>query len=136
MIDNRANGRREFIRTRTPNGANQFVPTLLPLIVLSVACTELPPTKAHAESGKTLAFARDKGNCLACHAIANGEAPGDIGPPLAALQQHFKTKAALREQISDATRFNPDTSMPPFGRNRILTDDEIDRIVDYLWSLP
>jgi sulfur-oxidizing protein SoxX len=110
---------------------------LLILFGLLVVC-------AHAEQkpqdglkdGKQLAFDRNKGNCLACHVIDDGELPGNIGPPLAALKTRFKDKAQLRDQIFDATRFNPETSMPPFGRNKILTVDEIDRIVDYLWSLP
>lgn len=87
------------------------------------------------ETGKKIAFERRKGNCLACHAIADGEASGNIGQPLKAIATHFKDKQALRDLIWDATRFNPDTTMPPFGRNKILTEAEIDQIVDYLWSL-
>ena len=34
------------------------------------------------EQGKKVAFDRKKGNCLACHMIAGGELPGNIGPPL------------------------------------------------------
>jgi cytochrome c5 len=26
--------------------------------------------------------------------------------------------------------------MPPFGKNKILTGDDIDAVVDYLWQLP
>lgn len=85
--------------------------------------------------GKQLAFARNKGNCLACHAIADGEDPGNIGPPINDVAIRFKNKAFLRDQIWDATQFNPETSMPPFGKNEILTDQEIDKIVDFLWTL-
>ena len=91
---------------------------------------------AESLSGKQLAFGRDKGNCLACHAIDDGESPGDIGPPLTGLASRFSSKTQLHAQIWDATRFNPETSMPPFGKNKILTDAEIDAIVDYLWTLP
>ncbi len=86
--------------------------------------------------GKQIAFDRRKGNCLACHVIADGEAPGNIGEPLRAIADRFQDKAALRELIWDATRFNPETSMPPFGRNKILTESELNQVVDYLWSLP
>lgn len=85
--------------------------------------------------GKQLATARDKGNCLACHAIADGELPGNIGPPLLSMQQRFPDKEQLHDQIWDATVRNPDTLMPPFGRHRILSDEEIDLIVDYLYTL-
>ena len=112
--------------------------THLPLLlVLLIGCSY--GSQAGSESdqaGKRLAFDRNKGNCLACHAIADGEDPGNIGPALQDLPARYKNKRRLREQIYDATRFNPETSMPPFGKNKILSDDEIDKIVDYLWSLP
>jgi sulfur-oxidizing protein SoxX len=109
----------------------------LALFGLLAACANVAEAPQERSSiGKKLAFDRNKGNCLACHAIDDGESPGNIGPPLSALKTRFKDKAQLREQIFDATRFNPETSMPPFGRNKILTADEIDQVVDYLWSLP
>ncbi len=86
--------------------------------------------------GKRIAFDRNQGNCLACHRIEDGKDPGNIGPPLTGLASRFENKRQLREQIFDATRFNPETSMPPFGRNQILGSEDIDKIVDYLWSLP
>ena len=105
--------------------------------VILISCTTyLPnPTPVTKTDGKAIAFSREKGNCLACHEIADGEFPGNIGPPLKNMTARFKTKTALREQIWDATQFNPETSMPPFGKNKILSDDEIDRVVDYLWAL-
>jgi len=44
-------------------------------------------------------------------------------------------KQALRDQIWDATKRNPNTSMPPFGRHKILTEDEIDKVVEFVWTL-
>lgn len=85
--------------------------------------------------GKAIAFDRNKGNCLSCHVIADGELPGDIGPPLVNLQQRYPDKARLRAQVYDATVNNPNTMMPPFGRHRILNDAEIDQIVDYFFTL-
>ena len=86
-------------------------------------------------AGKQLAMARNKGNCLACHAIDDGELPGTIGPPLIYMQQRFPDPAQLRAQVWDATVRNPDTVMPPFGRHVILSDEEIDLIVEYIHSL-
>jgi sulfur-oxidizing protein SoxX len=100
--------------------------------VLAFCCS----SNAESLSGKQLAFDNNKGNCLACHAIDDGESPGDIGPPLMAPASRYKDKQALRRQIWDAAQFNSETSMPPFGKNKILTDAEIDAIVDYLWTLP
>lgn len=87
------------------------------------------------EEGMKLAFTRKKGNCLACHAIAGGQAAGNIAPPLGAMQSRFKSKAELKAQIADATVKNPETSMPPFGRHKILSDAEINKVVEFVWSL-
>lgn len=87
------------------------------------------------QQGKQLTFDRNKGNCLACHRIEDGESPGNIGPPLYGLSSRFESKQELKQQIWDATAFNPETSMPPFGRNKILTEEELDRVVDYLWTI-
>ena len=85
--------------------------------------------------GRELSFAPDKGNCLACNVIAGGRQMVDVGPPLVGMRDRYPDRARLRAQIWDATRFNPDTLMPPFGRHRILNGEEIDLIVDFLYQL-
>lgn len=94
-----------------------------------------PVTDNNLERGKQLVMARAKGNCLACHAIADGELPGNLGPPLMAMRLRFPDEAVLREQIRDATQRNPNSRMPPFGKHGILTEEEIGIIVEYLYSL-
>ena len=59
----------------------------------------------------------------------------NIGPPLIGMRERFKDRELLRQQIWDAANRNPHTIMPPFGRHMILTDDEIDLIVDYVLTL-
>jgi sulfur-oxidizing protein SoxX len=86
-------------------------------------------------AGKSLAMERSKGNCLACHSIEDGELPGTIGPPLLAMKVRFPEREKLTRQICDATIRNPDSRMPPFCRHRILTRDEVELIVDYLYTL-
>jgi L-cysteine S-thiosulfotransferase len=85
--------------------------------------------------GKQIAFERSKGNCLACHQIADGEQPGNLGQPLIGIATKFQDKQQLRNLVWDATQLNPETTMPPFGRNKILTEAELDSVVEYLWSL-
>lgn len=85
--------------------------------------------------GKKIAFDRIKGNCLACHMIAGGDLPGNIGPALVGMKQRFPDKARLRAQIWDSTRSNPASIMPPFGRHEILTEVEIDKVVEFIYSL-
>lgn len=104
------------------------------LLLLGCSASQLHPNHSNA-IGKSLAFSRDKGNCLACHEIEAGEFPGNIGPALHNLPSRYKNKSQLREQLWDAGQFNPETSMPPFGKNKILTEEEIDHVVDYLWEL-
>lgn len=89
-------------------------------------------------SGKDLAFNKSKGNCLACHGmptVPDAESTGLYGPPLIAMSARFPDKAKLRAQIFDATVANPNTSMPPFGRHQILTEQEIDKITDFIYGL-
>lgn len=87
------------------------------------------------EQGKQVAEDRKKGNCLACHMMGDGALPGNIGPPLVAMQARFPDKAVLRAQIWDATKKNPNSMMPPFGRHKVLTEEEIDKVVEYVHTL-
>ena len=87
------------------------------------------------EQGKEVAFDRKKGNCLACHQMEGGDLPGNIGPPLIAMKARFPDKTKLRAQIWDPTKTNPNTIMPPFGRQQILSEGEIDKIVEYVYTL-
>ena len=87
------------------------------------------------EEGQKIAFHRKKGNCLACHAIKGGKLPGNIGPPLENMQQRFPDKSKLKAQIWDATVANPYSIMPPFGKYKILSDKELDEVVEFIYSL-
>ena len=85
--------------------------------------------------GKQIVSDSHLGNCLACHYIEGGESPGTIAPPLVAMSSRYPDKAALRAQIWDATVANPESSMPPFGRHGILSEEEIDKVVEFIWAL-
>jgi sulfur-oxidizing protein SoxX len=85
--------------------------------------------------GKRVAFDRKQGNYLSCHMMADGESPGDLGPPLLAMRARFPDASQLKAQIVDPTQSNPGTRMPPFGRHDILSAAEIEAIVAYLYTL-
>lgn len=112
-------------------------PGVLLLALLMVVI--LPPRAARAQSsaaeGQKLAFDRAKGNCLSCHNIKGGDLPGTIGPALKDIKSKYPDRNDLVAILTDETRRNPLTAMPPFGRNRILTEQEIDAIVDFLQTL-
>ena len=100
------------------------------------AKAEAKPAEAKKEmTGKELSFDRGLGNCLACHMIAGGELPGNIGPPLIAMKARFPDREKLKAQIADARTANPNTIMIPFGPMGILTDAELDRVVDFIHEL-
>jgi sulfur-oxidizing protein SoxX len=113
-----------------------------PLLGLSCALMVTaagPATTAGAQSsvteGQRLAFDRAKGNCLSCHEIRGGDLSGSIGPALKDIKRKYPDRNDLIAILNDETRRNPQTAMPPFGRNRILTDQEINAIVDFLETL-
>lgn len=100
-----------------------------------LSSTALAAGSKAMEEGKKVAFDRKKGNCLACHVIAGGELAGTIGPPLIAMKARFPDRAKLRAQIYDATTRNPNTIMPPFGKHKAMTDEEVDLVTDFIHSL-
>lgn len=90
---------------------------------------------ADAELGKKIAENRKKGNCFACHSYEGAHLPGNIGPPLVAMKARFPDKDKLRAQIADPTKANPNSMMPPFGKHNILTEEEIDHVTEWVYTL-
>ena len=90
---------------------------------------------ADIEKGKKLAFNKKKGNCLACHAIAGGKLPGNIGPPLVAMKARFPDFKKLQSQISDPRVNNANSIMPPFGPHGIISSSDIRMITKFIHTL-
>jgi len=112
----------------------------LAAVVGALLLTSFPASAADGassivEKGKAVAFDRKKGNCLACHMTGDGTLPGNIGPPMIGMKARFPDKAKLRAQIWDSTVANPNSIMIPFGRNRVLSEEEIDQIIEYVYTL-
>jgi sulfur-oxidizing protein SoxX len=87
------------------------------------------------DEGQKVAYDRKKGNCIACHKMAGGSQPGNIGPELVNMKARYPDKAALRAKIWDATVTNPTTIMPPFGKHKIVNEKELDNIVEFIYTL-
>jgi len=87
------------------------------------------------ETGKKLAFDKKKGNCLACHLIIGGDQAGNIAPPLIGMKGRFPDKAVLRAQIYDARVKVPNTIMIPFGPHGVLSEKELDLVLDFIYTL-
>jgi len=115
--------------------------SFLPALAGSMALIAVPDLALAQEAssvvdqGKAVAFDRKKGNCLACHQVAGGDLPGNIAPPLVAMKARYPDKSRLRAQIWDATKTNSNSIMPPFGRQQILSESEIDKIVEFIYTL-
>lgn len=115
--------------------------TATAMLVLSLGAPFAPapalaqsPTAQSVAKGRTIAFDRKKGNCLSCHVIKGGSLEGTIGPELKNLKSKY-SRSELVAIVTDETKRNPQTVMPPFGRNRILTEREINAVVDFLQTL-
>jgi L-cysteine S-thiosulfotransferase len=104
------------------------------VVAAVLASTPVRAQSAVAE-GQKLAFDRGKGNCLTCHEIKGGDFGGSIGPELKDIKSKYPDRKDLMAILTDETQRNPQTVMPPFGRNRILTEQEINAIVDFLQTL-
>lgn len=109
--------------------------SLAALALLAGAAIAPAGAQSAATEGRKLAFDRGKGNCLTCHVIKGGDLPGTIGPELKDIKARYPDRDELFAIIFDETKRNPQTMMPPFGRNRILTEQEINAIVDFLQTL-
>ena len=110
-------------------------PAALALALTVGAFASPAQAQSAADEGRKLAFDRGKGNCLTCHVIKGGDLPGTIGPELVDIKSKYPKREDLVAIITDETLRNPLTVMPPFGRNRILTEKEINAVVDFLQTL-
>ena len=123
------------------NTASKIVLSVCSVAVLVGTLALAPVSTASADDestmakGKAVSFDRKLGNCLACHAMDDGALAGNIGPPLVSMKLRFPDKAKLRAQIWDATEKNSNSIMPPFGKHQMLSEEQIDQIVDYVYTL-
>ena len=114
-------------------------PSMRPILILALLAGAAVSTPACAQSaaaeGQKIAFDRGKGNCLTCHDIKGSDLPGTIGPQLRDIKSKYPDRNDLVAIVTDETKRNPQTVMPPFGRNRILSEQEINAVVDFLQTL-
>jgi len=124
---------------------NSKMKQLLTALAISTAVVAAPVSSVQAaekaasavEQGKKLAYSRSKGNCLACHMAGEGAMPGNIGPALIAMKLRYPDKQKLVDKVwgKPETQTVPNSMMPAFGQSGILSDDEINKIVDYIYTL-
>ncbi len=95
------------------------------------------PDAVNITAGEKLARNTAKGNCTACHRIGTEPATrtATVGPTLADIKSKFPDHQVLVNAIADQGQRQPDTIMPPYRRNRILTESEIELIAQFLETL-
>lgn len=98
----------------------------------------VPSVTGDAAKGQKLAFDRSRGGgCLACHVMgpATQEVPGNVGPDLSLIGTAGRPDQYLFNAVFDARVHNPQTVMPPWGKNGFYSQDEIKDIVAFLKTL-
>ena len=100
------------------------------------------------QRGREVVLGKGDGNCLLCHAVPGADRPsGNVGPSLAGVGARLSLEE-IRLRIVDASRFNPQTVMPPYGRTEglhavapqyrgkpLLTPQQIDDAAAFLATL-
>lgn len=87
--------------------------------------------KTPLEQGKELTI----NLCQACHQFEGTNQAGTAGPPMVAMKARFPDKNRLYEIIYDPHAIKPHTMMPPFGRNGLVDDKQLQLIIDFLYTL-
>ena len=123
-----------------PLGAALFLITVLGASVSNGAFAQSAGTNisSQVDKGRAIFLDERKGNCAACHKAPNDaviKTKSNIGMPLEAVKARYPDRAKLRDVIWDLSKSVPNTIMPPYGKNRILSDDEIDSLVIYLETI-
>ena len=118
-------------------------------VFMLIGAAALAPTTAMAvdselaAKGKKIATNRKKGNCMTCHTFKGAELggkatslAGNMGPALDGVSKRKgMTREKIRAQIFDATKANPYTTMPPFGKHEVLSKKEINAVTEWVLTL-
>ena len=108
---------------------------IVPVVAVAMAQGNAPSTaRGDAARGQKLAFDRSMGNCLACHTMKGSDVPSNVGPPLSNIKARYPNPKDLYAILYDEEARNPLTVMPPFGKNLILTPQQINDVIAYLYT--
>lgn len=103
---------------------------------LALSClplATLAATPAQIAAGRKIATSMI-GNCAACHAFSGADEAGTVGPALANLKTTMPDRKIFHAIIANEPARNPSTIMPPFGKNLILTPEQINDVIDFLYT--
>lgn len=133
--------------------AVQAAPAWSELVHYTIVDNAIPASltgaRADPAQGKAIVGNRNVGLCLLCHSgpFPEDRFQGTMAPDLSGAGSRWN-EGQLRLRIVDASKFNPDTIMPPFYRidhlrrvppslrdKPVLTAAQIEDVVAYLMTL-
>ncbi|MDD2876089.1 MAG: sulfur oxidation c-type cytochrome SoxX [Acidiphilium sp.] len=91
-------------------------------------------TPAEIAAGEKLATTTDQGNCDACHMFKGADEAGNIGPELKDVKSMVPNRKEFYAIIYDEEARNPQTIMPAFGKNQVLTPKQINEVIDFMYT--
>ena len=117
---------------------NLVIGILGSLFVFLFAFNSISQAESSIDRGREIAHDHFKGNCLACHQMPkdkSAKSKANIAPALIDIKVKYPEKESLFNRIYDPSSINPNTIMPPYGKNSILSIQEISDLIDYLYTL-
>ena len=117
---------------------NLVIGILDSLFVFLFTFNNISQAESSIDRGREIAHDHFKGNCLACHQMPkdkSAKSKANIAPALIDIKLKYPEKESLYNRIYDPSSINPDTIMPPYGKNSILSTQEISDLIDYLYTL-
>ena len=117
---------------------NLVIGILDSLFVFMFAFNNIAQTESSIDRGRQIAHDHFKGNCLACHQMPkdkSAKSKANIAPALIDIKIKYPEKESLFDRIYDPSSINLNTIMPPYGKNSILSTQEISDLIDYLYTL-
>lgn len=107
---------------------------LLGLAVVALPAVALAATPQQVATGEKIATTKSLGNCAACHSFAGAVEPGNVGPVLKDVKAMIPDRKTFYAIVFDEQARNPQTVMPAFGKNLILTPRQINEVIDFLYT--
>ena len=117
---------------------NLVIGILDSLFVFLFTFNNISQAESSIDRGREIAHDHFKGNCLACHQMPkdkSAKSKANIAPALIDIKIKYPEKESLFNRIYDPSSINPNTIMPPYGKNSILSTQEISDLIDYLYTL-
>jgi len=117
---------------------NLVIGILDSIFVFMFAFNNIAQAESSIDRGRQIAHDHFKGNCLACHQMPkdkSAKSKANIAPSLIDIKIKYPEKESLFNRIHDPSSINPNTIMPPYGKNSILSTQEIYDLIDYLYTL-